>query len=116
MKLGRNDPCHCGSGRKYKHCHYEEDRAAEAKALAEAAEARRAEAEAESAEDAAEEAAADTPASRAGKQGNPAIKDRGGSRFMRDSVKDGKAGSGGGGRPSGGASTSRTTRGSQRGG
>lgn len=20
-KLGRNDPCHCGSGRKYKHCH-----------------------------------------------------------------------------------------------
>ncbi|MDO8639023.1 MAG: SEC-C metal-binding domain-containing protein, partial [Candidatus Daviesbacteria bacterium] len=21
-KLGRNDPCHCGSGRKYKRCHY----------------------------------------------------------------------------------------------
>lgn len=21
-KLGRNDPCHCGSGRKYKKCHY----------------------------------------------------------------------------------------------
>ncbi|MGS0758894.1 SEC-C metal-binding domain-containing protein [Roseateles sp. GG27B] len=20
-KLGRNDPCHCGSGRKYKLCH-----------------------------------------------------------------------------------------------
>ena len=20
-KLGRNDPCHCGSGRKFKHCH-----------------------------------------------------------------------------------------------
>jgi uncharacterized protein YecA (UPF0149 family) len=20
-KLGRNDPCHCGSGRKYKKCH-----------------------------------------------------------------------------------------------
>jgi uncharacterized protein len=20
-KVGRNDPCHCGSGRKYKHCH-----------------------------------------------------------------------------------------------
>jgi hypothetical protein len=19
-KLGRNDPCHCGSGKKYKHC------------------------------------------------------------------------------------------------
>ncbi|MFN2312725.1 MAG: SEC-C metal-binding domain-containing protein, partial [Spirochaetia bacterium] len=38
MKLGRNDPCHCGSGRKYKHCHYNEDRAAEAQALKEAAE------------------------------------------------------------------------------
>lgn len=21
LKLGRNDPCHCGSGRKYKDCH-----------------------------------------------------------------------------------------------
>jgi preprotein translocase subunit SecA len=20
-KLGRNDPCYCGSGKKYKHCH-----------------------------------------------------------------------------------------------
>jgi preprotein translocase subunit SecA len=20
-KLGRNDPCPCGSGKKYKHCH-----------------------------------------------------------------------------------------------
>ncbi len=24
-KLGRNDPCHCGSGKKYKHCHADED-------------------------------------------------------------------------------------------
>jgi preprotein translocase subunit SecA len=24
-KLGRNDPCWCGSGKKYKHCHYRED-------------------------------------------------------------------------------------------
>ena len=23
--LGRNDPCWCGSGRKYKRCHYESD-------------------------------------------------------------------------------------------
>ena len=23
--LGRNDPCWCGSGRKYKRCHYEAD-------------------------------------------------------------------------------------------
>ena len=21
-KIGRNDPCHCGSGKKYKDCHY----------------------------------------------------------------------------------------------
>ncbi|MFO7870791.1 MAG: type I methionyl aminopeptidase [Kiritimatiellia bacterium] len=27
-KLSRNDPCWCGSGRKYKKCHMEEDRAA----------------------------------------------------------------------------------------
>jgi hypothetical protein len=25
-KLGRNDPCWCGSGKKYKKCHYEADR------------------------------------------------------------------------------------------
>jgi uncharacterized protein YecA (UPF0149 family) len=24
-KLGRNDPCWCGSGKKYKHCHLDED-------------------------------------------------------------------------------------------
>lgn len=24
-KLGRNDPCWCGSGKKYKHCHYRQD-------------------------------------------------------------------------------------------
>jgi hypothetical protein len=24
-RIGRNDPCHCGSGKKYKHCHYEKD-------------------------------------------------------------------------------------------
>ena len=36
--LGRNDPCHCGSGRKYKQCHLDKDeakaRAARAKAAA----------------------------------------------------------------------------------
>jgi preprotein translocase subunit SecA len=26
-KLGRNDPCWCGSGKKYKFCHYKQDRA-----------------------------------------------------------------------------------------
>jgi preprotein translocase subunit SecA len=24
-KLGRNDPCHCGSGKKYKNCHMKAD-------------------------------------------------------------------------------------------
>jgi len=28
-KLGRNDPCHCGSGKKYKQCHLRQDEAAE---------------------------------------------------------------------------------------
>ena len=35
MRLGRNDPCHCGSGRKYGRCHLTSDREAE-RALAEA--------------------------------------------------------------------------------
>jgi preprotein translocase subunit SecA len=26
-KVGRNDPCHCGSGKKYKNCHMREDQA-----------------------------------------------------------------------------------------
>ena len=32
-KLGRNDPCHCGSGQKYKKCHEAADDAARAKQL-----------------------------------------------------------------------------------
>jgi hypothetical protein len=40
-KPGRNEPCHCGSGRKYKQCHLQQDeaeaRAARAAASAEAA-------------------------------------------------------------------------------
>ena len=28
VKLGRNDPCHCGSGQKYKKCHLPKDDAA----------------------------------------------------------------------------------------
>jgi TolA-binding protein len=37
-KIGRNDPCHCGSGQKYKRCCQEKDEAAEraARAAAEA--------------------------------------------------------------------------------
>ena len=59
LKSGRNDPCPCGSGKKYKKCHRAEDEgvvhaelkrlADEAKAAAEAAEA---EAEAEGGDDA----------------------------------------------------------------
>jgi SEC-C motif len=30
LTIGRNDPCHCGSGRKYKRCHYAADSAAAA--------------------------------------------------------------------------------------
>lgn len=37
--LGRNDPCHCGSGKKYKQCHLDKDEASarEARAAASAA-------------------------------------------------------------------------------
>jgi SEC-C motif-containing protein len=31
---GRNEPCHCGSGRKYKQCHLEKDEVARRKARA----------------------------------------------------------------------------------
>ena len=33
-KSGRNDPCHCGSGKKYKRCCRDKDEAAEREALA----------------------------------------------------------------------------------
>jgi tetratricopeptide (TPR) repeat protein len=38
MKIGRNDPCHCGSGQKYKRCCQEKDETAKrtARAAAEA--------------------------------------------------------------------------------
>jgi len=36
MAPKRNDPCHCGSGKKYKHCHKKTDREAEAAAKEEA--------------------------------------------------------------------------------
>ena len=43
IKTGRNDPCHCGSGKKYKRCCLQKDQIAESAALAEAAAARAAE-------------------------------------------------------------------------
>jgi SEC-C motif len=36
--LGRNDPCHCGSGKKYKQCHLAADEAKEREARAKAVE------------------------------------------------------------------------------
>jgi len=33
ITLGRNEPCHCGSGKKYKKCHLEKDQEKEHKAL-----------------------------------------------------------------------------------
>jgi len=50
---GRNEPCHCGSGRKYKHCCLAKDEAKAAKARAKAA--------AEAAAQPPEEAAAPAP-------------------------------------------------------
>jgi len=35
--LGRNDPCHCGSGKKYKQCHLAADEAKAREARAKAA-------------------------------------------------------------------------------
>lgn len=43
--LGRNDPCHCGSGRKYKHCCLDKDEAAARAAAAQSTEAPAANAE-----------------------------------------------------------------------
>ncbi len=37
-ELGRNDPCHCGSGKKYKNCHLGKDEEAARMARAKAAE------------------------------------------------------------------------------
>src|SRR5687767_3424027 len=31
ITLGRNEPCHCGSGKKYKKCHLEKDESADRK-------------------------------------------------------------------------------------
>jgi hypothetical protein len=54
--LGRNDACHCGSGRKYKRCCLDKDEAAALAARA------RAEAEADATSDAASEPAGGKPA------------------------------------------------------
>lgn len=48
---GRNEPCHCGSGRKYKQCCLSKDDATATKARAKAAKAAEKEAEQEAAAD-----------------------------------------------------------------
>lgn len=103
MKLGRNDPCHCGSGKKYKYCHYEADRAAEAKALKEAAEARAAE---------ARDAADDANEDESEQQGRPDDRHHEGSRFFRETRHGGAKSQSSGG---GAGHSPRATRGSQRG-
>ena len=52
MKIGRNDPCHCGSGQKYKKCHEAQDDAKESAELAAAQAKAEAERLAEDAENA----------------------------------------------------------------
>jgi hypothetical protein len=58
-KLGRNDPCWCGSGKLYKHCHRREDVAKEKQAKREARTARRQEEAMQAAQQAAEKARLD---------------------------------------------------------
>jgi len=58
MKIGRNDPCHCGSGQKYKKCHEAADDAKESAELAAAQAKAAAEKEAADAEAAANPEAA----------------------------------------------------------
>ena len=70
MKIGRNDPCHCGSGQKYKKCHLPADdaaRSAELSALAASAAAEHAKAiaaEAEQNDEDGKPVAGDRPAAR----------------------------------------------------
>jgi hypothetical protein len=61
--LGRNDPCHCGSGRKYKHCCLDKDQAD--------ARAGRARAEADAPAETNADSPADSPATAAAKQRPP---------------------------------------------
>ena len=57
-KIGRNDPCHCGTGQKYKRCCEAKDNAARSAELSAQAAARAAAYAAENAEETEQEAAA----------------------------------------------------------
>jgi uncharacterized protein YecA (UPF0149 family) len=63
-KVGRNDPCHCGSGQKYKKCHLAADDAARSAEIAKANAEALAALEAEEAEEAEEEETTAGPARR----------------------------------------------------
>ncbi len=74
MDLGRNDPCHCGSGNKYKKCCAGKDAAARSAELAAEQAARVAAAAAAAAEE-AEAEAADKPAGAARGANKPPVAD-----------------------------------------
>lgn len=72
-KLGRNDPCHCGSGQKYKKCHLAADDTARSAEIAKAnAEAAAALAEEEADEEADEGSSPALPKTRAPREAAPA--------------------------------------------
>jgi hypothetical protein len=75
MKVGRNDPCPCGSGEKYKKCCLQKDEAARSVTLAEEA-AKRTATEAEAAE-AADAGDAEGAKDRAPRAATPAGPPRG---------------------------------------
>ena len=68
-KVGRNDPCPCGSGLKYKKCCSAKDEAARSAALAAQAAERAARLQAEREQAEAEGESATAPAPKAGKPG-----------------------------------------------
>jgi len=74
MKIGRNDPCHCGSGEKYKRCHLPKDDAARSEQLTADLAARTAAAEAEAAAEEAEGGEREAPKTVEAPKANPAIK------------------------------------------
>lgn len=70
-KLGRNDPCHCGSGLKYKKCHAAQDDAARSAELAAQAAERAARAEAEREQAEADGTAVETKATKGDNRNQP---------------------------------------------
>lgn len=84
--LGRNDPCHCGSGKKYKKCCLPKDDAEARKAHA-AAEAERKKA---AAEQASEEEASDGDPSKMSREANSAF--AGNNAFLEKTARSKRTG------------------------